>query len=131
MKRLLSMVAAVGALVLLAPASAHGQEVLAVEIARSATLVDGGQAVLVTATVTCPSGGEVLEAFLYVVQGKQQNTSDFAGLPVTCDGVARTVTVRASAFDLPFHTGKATASAFVLLTNDVSVSPTARLQIRR
>jgi len=130
MKRLLSVVLAVAALVLLPPVGALAQDVLALEIAKKATLTEGGQTVLVTVTVTCPAGSEVLEAFVYVVQDVNQNTSQFAGLPLVCDGVARMLTVRVLALDMPFHTGKARVSGYILLTSGVSISPTAQIKIR-
>ena len=128
MKRLLSLFVVVGALVMLPPASAVAQDVLAAQIEKKATLVDDGQAVLVTVTVTCASSSPLLEALLYVVQ--DGNTSQFAGLPVVCDGIQRTVTVRVNALDTPFHVGKARASGYVLLTNGKSISFTAKIKIR-
>jgi hypothetical protein len=56
---------------LLAPRAA-AQEALAVEIAPTARLIQGGKAVVVQVTVTCPTGAEVLEAFLYVHQDGNQ-----------------------------------------------------------
>ena len=128
MKRLLSLFVVAGALAMLPPASALAQDVLTGQSAKKATLVDDGQAVLVTVTVTCPSGGELLEAFVYVVQ--DSNTSQFAGLPVVCDGTAQTVTVRVAALETPFHTGKARVSGYVLLTTGESISFGARIKIR-
>jgi hypothetical protein len=56
---------------LLAPRAA-AQEALAVEVAPTARLIQGGKAVVVQVTVTCPTGAEVLEAFLYVNQDGNQ-----------------------------------------------------------
>ena len=128
MKRLLSLVVVVGALAMLPPASALAQDVLTAEIAKKATLADDGQAVLVTVTVTCPSGSELLEAFVYIVQ--DGNTSQFAGLPVVCDGTAQTVTVRVPTLEMPFQTGKARASGYVVLSTGDPISFGARIKIR-
>jgi len=68
MKRLLSVFVVVGALALLPAAGAPARDTLTVQVAKKATLVDEGRAVAVTVTVTCPSGSDVLEAFIYVVQ---------------------------------------------------------------
>ena len=128
MKRLLSFLVVVGALALLPPAGALAQDALTVEIAKKATLVAEGQAVLVTVTVTCPAGSEVLEAFIYVVQ--DERSSPFVGLPVTCDGTAQTITVSVPASDIPFRTGDARVSGYVLLMSGASISPSAKIKIR-
>ena len=85
-------------------------------------MVDGGQAVDVQVAVTCPAGGVVLEAFLYVTQ--QGNESDFAFFHPVCDGTPHSLTVRAAALDFVFHRGKARLSALVLLESGESTSPT-------
>jgi hypothetical protein len=71
---------------------AVAQETLAVEIAKKATLVDGGQAVELQVTVTCPAGVEVLEAFLYVTQDGNQTL--FTSFQPTCDGTPHMLLVR-------------------------------------
>jgi hypothetical protein len=58
-------------------------------------LIQGGKAVVVQVTVTCPTGGEVLEAFLYVNQ--DGNQGEFAFFQPICDGSAHTMTVPAQA----------------------------------
>jgi hypothetical protein len=112
--------------------AALAQETVTATIDKKATLVDDGQAVLVTVTVTCATGSEVLEAFVYVTQ--DGNTSQFAGIPAVCDGTAHTFTVRVSALDSPLRLGKATASGYVLVTTGTgtaSASPSATITIRR
>jgi hypothetical protein len=129
---LVTLLALVGVLAALPPSAAVGQETVTATIGKKATLVDDGQAVLVTVTVACAAGSEVLEAFVYVTQ--DGNTSQFAGIPVVCDGTAHTFTVRVPALDSPLHLGKATASGYVLVTSGTgtaSASPTATITIRR
>jgi hypothetical protein len=131
MRRLLALLALVGAMGMLPAPAALAQETVTAQIAKKAFLVDDGQAVLVTVTVACAAGSEVLEAFVYVVQ--DGNTSQFAGVPAVCDGLAHTFQVRVSALDTPFHPGRATASGFVLVTTatgTASTSPTAGIRIR-
>ena len=118
--RILVVLIGLGAL-LLAPRAA-AQEALAVEIAPTARLIQGGKAVAVQVTVTCPTGAEVLEAFLYVNQ--DGNQGEFAFFQAICDGSPHTFTVRAQAVDFRYHVGQAQVSAFVLLTSGASTSPT-------
>ena len=129
MKRLLSIFVVVGALALLPAAGALAQETLTIQVAKKAALVDGGRAVAVTVTVTCPSGSEVLEAFVYVVQDESQSL--FAPLQVTCDGTTHTQTVEVPAGATPFHAGSARVSGYILLTSGAAVSPTATIKIRK
>ena len=117
--RILVVLIGLGAL-LLAPRAA-AQETLAVEIAPTARLVQGGKAVAVQLTVTCPTGAEVLEAFLYVNQ--DGNQGQFASLQPICDGSPHPFTVLAQPMDFRYHAGPAQVSAFVLLTSGASTSP--------
>jgi hypothetical protein len=118
-----------GLLVALSAAPAAAQATLAVEIGKKAALVDGGRAVDVQVTVTCPAGEEVLEAFLYVTQ--DGNESQFAPFQPVCDGDPHSFTVRAQAFDdVLFHRGKARVSAYVLLQSGASTSPTRVVKLR-
>ena len=66
--RILVVLIGLGSL-LLAP-RATAQETLAVEIAPTARLLQGGKAVAVQVTLTCPTEAEVLEAFQYVKSGR-------------------------------------------------------------
>jgi hypothetical protein len=116
-----------GALLLTPRAAA--QETLVVEIAPTARLIQGGKAVVVQVTVTCPAGAEVLEAFLYVTQ--DGNQSQFASFQPICDDTPHTFTVRAQAVGFRFHVGEAQVSAFVLLASGVSTSPGQTVTLHR
>jgi hypothetical protein len=124
--RILVVLIGLGTL-LLAPRAA-AQEALAVEIAPTARLIRGGKAVVVQVTVTCPTGAEVLEAFLYVNQ--DGNQGQFASFQPTCDGNPHTFMVPAQAGDFRYHVGQATVSAFVLLTSGASTSPTQTVTLQ-
>jgi hypothetical protein len=95
---------------------------------RKATLLDGGQAVELQAMVTCPTGGVVLEAFVYVTQ--DGNQSRFAFFQPVCDGTPHTFTVQAEAVDFVFHRGKAQMSGYLLLTTGESTSPSWVVKLR-
>jgi hypothetical protein len=125
--RILIVVIGLGALGLAPPAAA--QETLAVEIAPTARLVQGGKAVLAQVTVTCPTGTEVLEAFLYVNQ--DGNQGNFAFFQPICDGTAHTFMVRAQAGDFRYHVGEAQVSAYVLLSSGTSTSPSQTVTLHR
>jgi hypothetical protein len=125
--RILIVLIGLGAL-LLAPRAA-AQEALAVEIAPRARLIQGGKAVAVQVTVTCPTGAEVLEAFLYVNQ--DGNQGQFASFQPICDDTPHTFTVRARADGFRYHVGEAQVSAFVLLTSGASTSPSQTVTLQR
>jgi hypothetical protein len=125
--RILVVLIGLGAL-LLGPRAA-AQETLVVEIAPTARLAKGGKAVVVQVTVTCPTGAEVLEAFLYVTQ--DGTPSQFASFQPICDDTPHTFTVRAQADGFRFHVGEAQVSAFVLLTNGASTSPGQTVTLHR
>jgi hypothetical protein len=112
--------------VLLVPRAA-AQEALSIQIDKKAALVDGGLAVEVHGTVTCPAGAEVLEAFLYVVQNGNQ--SQFASLQPVCDGTSQPFTVLAQAVGFVFHRGKAQVSGYLLLTTGEAISPTGAVRL--
>ena len=85
-----------------------------VELGQRATLIEGGQAVVVEVEASCSPGSQVLEAFVYVVQDGYQ--SQFAGIPLRCTDQSRTYLVAVRAFpDQPFHAGEAYASTYVLV----------------
>jgi len=126
--RILVVLIGLGAL-LLAPRAA-AQEALAVEIAPTARLIQGGKAVAVQVTVTCPTGAEVLEAFLYVNQ--DGNQGQYASFQPVCDGTPHTFMVRAHAgFGFRYHVGEATVSGYVLLSNLTSTSPGQTVTLQR
>jgi hypothetical protein len=66
----------------------------------------------VQVTVTCPTGAEVLEAFLYV--NRDGNQGEFAFFQPLCGGSPHTFTVRAQAVDFRYHVGQAQVSGYVL-----------------
>ena len=125
--RTLSVLLGVGVLLLAPPAAA--QETLAVEIAPTARLLQGGKAVAVQVTVTCPTGAEVLEAFLYVNQ--DGNQGQFASFQPICDDTPHTFTVRAQANGFRYHVGEATVSGYVLLSSGASTSPSQTVTLQR
>jgi hypothetical protein len=120
------------AVLLAAPAARAQEETVSVSIGRFVELVDE-DTVRVTATVTCTSGAEVLEAFLYVVQrsGGGFINSDFSFFNPVCDGSPHTfvVTVQAAEGET-FRRGRASVSSFVLLTSGASTSPSDAVIIR-
>jgi hypothetical protein len=128
-KLLRILVVFVGLAALLLAPRAAAQEALAVEIAPTARLVKGGKAVAVQVTVTCPTGAEVLEAFLYVNQ--DGNQGEFAFFQLICDGSPHTFTVRAQAVDFRYHVGQAQVSGYVLLTSGASTSPAQTVTLQR
>lgn len=106
-----------------------------VKLEKQATVIDHGQAANVRVRVRCDrASGQLLESLVYVVQDGQ--TSQFASIPVTCDGRWHGAVIRVAAFsESPFHQGQARASAYVLLlspaTGDtVSGSDTRILNLR-
>lgn len=117
-----------GVLVMSMVSRAAAQESLSFEIDKKAILVDGGIVVDVQATVTCPAGAEVLEAFLYVTQAG--NESQFAPIQPVCDGTSHTFALRAEAVDVVFHRGKARVSGYLLLTTGETTSPTRVVKLR-
>ena len=114
-----------------APVSSAPPGPIHASIAPQATLIDEGAAVLVSVTVSCAGGSDVLEAFVYVTQDSQQ--SPFTSVPIRCGGGARTYSVRVPAAEgTVFHAGTASASAYVLVDkkgNATSASPSQTLTI--
>lgn len=115
-------------------APTYADQSLRVKIGKNATLIEGGQAVIVRLQVRCDPGLTVLEAFVYVTQSGNQ--SQFAAIPVTCDAKPHWFEVGVPADpDLgPLSQGAAQASAYVLLENGagttISTSPTREINIR-
>ena len=125
--RILVVLIGLGTL-LLAPRAA-AQETLTIEIAPTARLLQGGKAVAVQVTVTCPTGAEVVEAFLYVNQ--DGNQGQFASFQPICDDTPHTFTVRAQANGFRYHVGEATVSGYVLLSSGASTSPSQTVTVQR
>src|SRR4030095_6270690 len=123
------LAALMGMLAVLLMPRAVAQETLAIEVARKATSVDGGQAVELQVTVTCPAGAEVLEAFLYVTQ--DGNQSPFAFFQPVCDGVPHTFPVQIqAATGFAFQQGRTQVSGYLLWTTGEAVSPTGVVKLR-
>jgi hypothetical protein len=84
----------------------------------------------VQVTVTCPTGAEVVEAFLYVNQDGHQG--QFASFQPSCDDTPHTFTVRAQADSFRYHLGEAQVSAYVAyLLLSTSPTQTVTLQHRQ
>jgi len=79
--------------------------------------------------VTCPTGAEELEAFLYVNQ--DGNQGEFAFFQPICDGSPHTFMARAQAVGFRYHVGEATVSGYVLLTSGASTSPIQTVTLHR
>jgi hypothetical protein len=124
-----ALVVLLGLGVLLLAPRAAAQEALAVAISPTARLLQGGKAVAVQVTVTCPTGAEVLEAFLYVTQ--DGNQTPFVSFQPICDDTPHTFTVRAQADGFRFHVGQAQVSGYVLLTSGASTSPSQTVTLQR
>ena len=125
MKRFLLMLLA---LLLAAPAARAQEETVSVDIGRFVEFVDG-DTVQASVTVTCTSGGIVLEAFAYVVQ--RDHNSDFGFFGPVCDGTPHTFTVTIQASEgEAFKRGRARVSAFVLLESGATTSPSRNVVIR-
>jgi hypothetical protein len=125
-----TLAALIGVLAVLLMPQAVAQETVAIEVARKATLLDGGgQVVELQVTVTCPVGAEVLEAFLYVTQ--DSNQSPFAFFQPVCDGFAHTFPVQIqAAAGFVFQQGRVQVSGYLLLTTGEAVSPTGVVKLR-
>jgi hypothetical protein len=125
-RRFSLVLAAVLALSLPSPAVA---QVLELKVAKKATIVNGGQGVVLTTIAVCPAGGELLEAFVYVNQ--DGFSSEFGFLNVPCDGAPHMSTVEVTALDFLFHKGKASASGYMLLTSGETISPVQPLKLKK
>jgi hypothetical protein len=125
---LLTAVSLIAAISLVLPAHG-GSEPASVKLKRKATLVDQGAAVIVDLKAACDPGLEVLEAHVSVSQ--EGVASDFGRFTPVCDGRKHRFQVRVSAFEgSAFRTGKAFASAFVLV-QDPDTGETAQAQDSR
>jgi hypothetical protein len=95
-----------------APAGADPKPKVTVDIAATATLAEGGQAVVVEVTASCHQQWQVLEALVTVSQPQASGQGFF---PLTCTGRAQTFSVTVRSFGGAFEPGQAQASAFVLI----------------
>jgi hypothetical protein len=94
------------------PAGADPKPKVTVEIAATATLAEGGQAVVVEVTASCHGQWQVLEALVTVSQAQASGQGFF---PLTCTGRDQTFSVTVRSFGGTFEPGEAQASAFVLI----------------
>jgi hypothetical protein len=85
------------------------QPTVLVELAESAQIVDGGQAVLLDVTVACPAGTTGRESRLGVSQGQVRGVGTYT--PV-CDGSRHTFTVRVQTSGGLYQPGTAQALTF-------------------
>jgi hypothetical protein len=132
MKRIVLMVTvALVMAVIVAAGAASAQEpgAVSVQVGPTAQAIAGGRALLVTVTVACEPGFEVLEAQVFAQQGA---TSNFAGIgSVVCDGKPHVHKVRVDALDGQFSRGEVHVSAFVLLLLDPVTGTTVQGQDAR
>jgi hypothetical protein len=98
--------------VITAPAGAAPKPKVTVEIAATGTLDEGGQAVIVALTASCPRQWQVLEALVTVSQSQASGEGFF---PLSCTGRDQTFSVTVRSFGAAFAPGEAQASAFVLI----------------
>jgi hypothetical protein len=98
--------------VITAPAGADPKPKVTVEVAATAILAQGGQAVVVEVTASCHGQWQVLEALVTV---SQPQASGQGGFPLTCTGRDQTFGVTVQSFGAAFEPGAAQASAFVLI----------------
>jgi hypothetical protein len=67
--------------------------------------------------VSCPDGAQVLEALVTLSQDEQRLFGQGSIAGIRCTGKADWYGYRVSSFGEPFHPGRGTASAFVLVTD--------------
>jgi hypothetical protein len=112
------------------PASATAKTI-SVSVDPVALATPDGASLTVRLTVACPAGYDVLEAFVYVVQGDV--TSNFVSIPLRCRNQPRDYTLTVPAPDGQVWTaGQASLSGYILLlrrSETLSSSPSATLQV--
>ncbi len=97
------------------PAGEHGS--ISVKLKRNATRRAAGQLVIVEVQVRCAHPvGEVLEALVTVEQDDAFGEGFLSD--VQCDGRTHFHDVRVQSFDGRFETGRAFASAFILICDE-------------
>ena len=128
MRRTLTAVFAITALLSFTGAAPAPSDALELRIDKKAVLVNDGQAVTLRVTASCPAGAELLESFVYVNQNGFSTQFGFFNVP--CDGTRHKATATATALDFVLEPGKASASGFMLLTTGESISPTQRIMLR-
>lgn len=85
------------------------QPTVAVDLAGTARLQDGGSAVSIEITVACPSGATPQQSYVNVSQGQTSGNGQY--VPV-CDGLPHTFVVTVQAARGSFQTGNAQALTF-------------------
>ncbi len=127
MRRILTAATSATMVVLLGlPGVSAAAADLRVDVRPPGRLLDNGSAVLLRVAASCREGLEVLEAFVYVTQDGEQ--SQFAGIPVSCNGRSQRFVVRVATFeDARLEPGEAQASAY-LLVQDPDSSTTHQVQ---
>jgi hypothetical protein len=112
------------------PATAAAKTI-SVSVDPIAVATAGGASLTVRMTIACPAGYDVLEAFVYVVQG--DTTSNFVPIPLVCRNQPQVYTLAVPAPDQRVWTaGTASLSGYILLgrrSETLSSSPSATLQV--
>lgn len=112
-----------------APVGAAATEPMVIRVWPLGRLVEGGMAADIRVVTRCRLDGyEILESLIYLNQDGR--STNFAGLPIACDGQRRATRVRVHVFEgePPLRRGDASVSAYALATDPVtdetvSVSP--------
>lgn len=86
---------------------------VSLQLADEARLLDGGAAVEIDATVTCPMVSSGLGGHVRVYDGEAVGTGSFG--PTPCDALPHTLTVRVEASEGTFRVGPAEAFATVAI----------------
>jgi hypothetical protein len=131
MKRLFVALTVVFAGLLLPGPASAATKTISVSVDPIAVATAGGTSLTVRMTVACPAGYDVLEAFIYVVQG--DTTSNFVGIPLECRNKPQDYTLAVPAPDQHVWTaGPASLSGYILIirrSETLSASPSAALQV--
>ena len=101
----------------------------AATIQHHAALTDAG-GIEVTAHLSCPSGHDILEAFVILSQrkGRISGQGGFAG--VVCDGTSRSYVAHVHAVAGQFRRGAANASGFMLVCDTAGNCPSLNFSRR-
>ncbi len=104
------------------PLPAGSQQPLQLQIAPTATLIEGGRGIELQILASCPPAYEVLEAFAYASQPDESGGgaySSFSPIPVRCNGRIGKyfVAVRTYEGDPAFKPGPASASSYLLVSS--------------
>jgi hypothetical protein len=83
-----------------------------VDLADTALLEGGGEAVSIDVTVACPVGSNGQQSYVNVSQGQASGNGNYVP---TCDGQGHTFTVRVQAFQGLFQVGSARALTFAFV----------------